>query len=189
MTIDSPPTRTHWVDARLRRQIISGALPPGTKLRAEHLAETLGVSPTPLREAFQRLAGEGLVVIEPQRGARVAPIDQHEALELYDLRIILEPIATRESMAHTDELHRAEVDDAYARLGGPFDDVAAAIEAHRDFHLALLGRCPNRRMLGLIARLHDQSERYQTVGTITSPDHPLADTHRPLYDLFIEGDG
>ncbi len=185
---DSPPTRTHWVDARLRREIVSGALPPGARLRAEHLAERLGVSPTPLREAFQRLAGEGLVVIEPQRGARVAPIDQHDALELYDLRIILEPIAMRDSMAHTDAQHRDEVEAAYARLAGPFDDLAAALEAHREFHLTLLDRCPNRRMVALIGSLHDQSERYQAVGTITTPDHPLWDTHRPLYDLFTSGD-
>src|SRR3954447_4370065 len=116
MTIESPPTRTHWVDTRLRRQILSGALAPGTKLRAEHLAETLGVSPTPLREAFQRLVGEGLVVIEPQRGARVAPIDGDDALELYDLRILLEPLAMRASLARTDAQHAEEVADAYLRL-------------------------------------------------------------------------
>src|SRR3954447_22999292 len=188
MTIESPPTRTHWVDTRLRRQILSGALAPGTKLRAEHLAETLGVSPTPLREAFQRLAGEGLVVIEPQRGARVAPIEEDDALELYDLRILLEPLAMRASMAHTDGLHAEEVADAYVRLAGPFDDLGAALEAHREFHLALLARCPNRRMLALIGTLHDQSERYQAVGTITSPDHPLYETHRDLVDVFASGD-
>jgi DNA-binding GntR family transcriptional regulator len=188
MTIDSPPTRANWVDAKLRREILSGALAPGTKLRAEHLAETLGVSPTPLREAFQRLAGEGLVVIEPQRGARVAPIDQHDALELYDLRILLEPIAMGESLAHTDAAHAEEVADAYTRLAGPFDDLAAALEAHRDFHLALLARCPNRRMLTLIGTLHDQSERYQAAVTITSPDQPLVDNHRQLVDVFESGD-
>ncbi|HEY1738173.1 MAG TPA: FCD domain-containing protein, partial [Acidimicrobiia bacterium] len=129
------------------------------------------------------------VVIEPQRGARVAPIDQHDALELYDLRIVLEPLAMRDSMANTDAHHRDEVDAAYARLAGPFDDLAAALEAHRDFHLALLGRAPNRRMLALIGSLHDQSERYQAVGTITTPDHPLGETHRDLYDVFTTGDG
>jgi len=184
---NSPPTRANWVDAKLRREILSGALAPGTKLRAEHLAETLGVSPTPLREAFQRLAGEGLVVIEPQRGARVAPIDAPDALELYELRIVLEPLAMRESLAHTDAEHAHEVADAYARLSGPFDDLAAALEAHREFHLALLARCPNQRMLTLIGTLHDQSERYQAVGTITSPDHPLARTHRPLVTMFQKG--
>jgi DNA-binding GntR family transcriptional regulator len=184
----SPPTRAHWVDVHLRREIVSGALAPGTRLRAEHLAETLGVSPTPLREAFQRLAGEGLVVIEPQRGARVAPIDKADALELYDLRVLLEPLAMRDSMAHTDAGRITEVRDAYERLAGGFDDLASALEAHRDFHLALLARCPNRRLLALIASLHDQSERYQAVGTITSPDQPLGDTHRALVDAFSSGD-
>ncbi len=186
--IDSPPTRTHWVDSRLRRAILSGELAPGTRLRAEHLAETLGVSPTPLREAFQRLAGEGLVVIEPQRGARVAPIDRHDALELYELRLLLEPIALRASMAATDASHRDEVAAAFAKLRGPFADLVAGLDAHREFHLALLARCPNRRMLALIASLHDQSERYQVVGTIAAPSRPLDEMHRALFEAFSSGD-
>ena len=74
-TADAPPTLAEWVDARLRSAILSGELVAGQKLRSEHLAAQWGVSPTPLREAFQRLAGEGMVAIEPQRGARVAAID------------------------------------------------------------------------------------------------------------------
>ena len=69
----TPPTRAEWVDTQLRRAILSGEFAPGEKLRAEHLADRWGVSPTPLRETFMRLAGEGFVIIEPQRGARVAP--------------------------------------------------------------------------------------------------------------------
>ncbi|MDO9173763.1 MAG: GntR family transcriptional regulator, partial [Actinomycetota bacterium] len=78
---DTPPTLSEFVDARLRSAILSGELAPGQKLRGEHLAAQWGVSPTPVREAFQRLAGDGLVVIEAQRGARVAAIDLVEAAE------------------------------------------------------------------------------------------------------------
>src|SRR3954467_1932214 len=67
-----PSPGTKWVDARLRDEIVSGALPPGTPLRAEELALRWSVSPTPVREALARLAGIGFVELRPQRGARVA---------------------------------------------------------------------------------------------------------------------
>ena len=80
-----PPTRAEWVDSMLRRAIVHGELAPGEKLYAERLAEQWGVSATPLRETFQRLAGEGLVIIEPQRGARVAPVGVEQGVEIYEI--------------------------------------------------------------------------------------------------------
>ena len=61
MTATPAPTRADWVDARLRSDILSGALPPGERLVVADLADRYGVSPTPLREALRRLAAEGLV--------------------------------------------------------------------------------------------------------------------------------
>ena len=95
---EAPPTRAEWVDSLLRRAIVNGELAPGQKLYAERLAEQWGVSPTPLRETFQRLAGEGLVVIEPQRGARVAPVDVRQAAEIYEIRLLLDPVAIEHSV-------------------------------------------------------------------------------------------
>ena len=63
----SPPTRGEWVVERLRAAIVVGELPPGSRLRTAELAARFGVSPTPLREALQRLAAEGLVELLPHR--------------------------------------------------------------------------------------------------------------------------
>ena len=70
----------------LRERIASGALPRGSRLRQEALAAELGVSRTPLREALRRLASEGVVVLEPNRGARVADLSRDDMLAAYEAR-------------------------------------------------------------------------------------------------------
>ena len=81
---DNPPrTRAEFVDRMLREAIVTGDLGPGERLQVSSLGERWSVSPTPLREAFQRLAVEGLLELTPQRGARVAPLSIEDALEVH----------------------------------------------------------------------------------------------------------
>ncbi len=186
--VDTPQTLAEWVDARLRSAILTGELVAGSKLRGEHLAAQWGISPTPLREAFQRLAGEGLVVIEPQRGARVAAIDAKEAADFYELRMTLEPKALRSSMAAADPSFHDAVDRAHLELDSTPRGVLAFLDAHRSFHLTLLSRCTNAQLLRMCTQLHDHTQRYQVTGT----GHPRvgdpAVEHRALRDAVVEGD-
>jgi GntR family carbon starvation induced transcriptional regulator len=174
----APPTRAEWVDSLLRRAIVHGELAPGEKLYAERLAEQWGVSATPLRETFQRLAGEGLVVIEPQRGARVAPVGVEQAADIYELRLLLDPVALQQSIdaavagGELDEF-AGEVTAAHRLLETRHRSVAAFHDAHTRFHLALVSRCPNQRMLAQIAQLLEHSQRFQMVrvgGTVRVGD-------------------
>lgn len=186
--VAAPQTRAEWVDHRLRIAILSGELLPGARLRAEHLAAQWGVSPTPLREALQRLAGEGWVVIEPQRGARVASIDAREARELYELRVLLDPKALRSSMRAGGEQLVVEVDHAHAVMEAGPTEVHEALMAHRDFHLALLSACPNRSLLRLCTQLFDQTLRAQVASvTPRRPTHARHE-HRALRDAVRAGD-
>ena len=89
-----PETRSDWALRRLRTAILTGEFPPGTKLRAEELAERWQVSPTPLREAFQRLGGSRLVEVSPQRGVRVAEFTLGDAADL------LKPVPGNASTMH-----------------------------------------------------------------------------------------
>jgi DNA-binding GntR family transcriptional regulator len=185
-----PPTRAEWVDAKLRRAILRGELAPGERLRAEHLAERWGVSPTPLRETFMRLAGEGLVVIEPQRGARVASLDVDEAAELYELRLLLDPVALERSMtaAAGDASFLAEVERAHERLSAPHRSVADLHESHRSFHLTLVSRCPNRRLLRQVEQLLDHSQRFHAVGVATLRRSDPTAEHRQLVEAVTAAD-
>ncbi|MCU1353831.1 MAG: Transcriptional regulator, GntR family protein [Acidimicrobiales bacterium] len=181
----SPPTLAEWVDGRLRDAILLGELAAGEKLRSEHLAAEWGVSPTPVREAFQRLAGEGLVVIEPQRGARVAGIDAQEATELYELRLVLDPKALRSAMAVADDAYRAEVDASYRRLIGRHDTVSSFLDAHRAFHLSMLSGCTNRQLHRLVVQLHNHTQRFHVSGAGRHRHgDPMAE-HAELHDAVL----
>lgn len=186
----APPTRAEWVDAQLRRAILGGDLRPGEKLQAERLADEWGVSPTPLRETFQRLAGEGLVVIEPQRGARVAPLSADDAAEIYELRLLLDPVALQRSMlaAEGDAGFVELVESTHRSLAGRHRSLADYHDAHRAFHLALVSRCPNARMLQQVTQLLDHSRRFQAVGACTAQRPDPAVEHAQLAEAVCAGD-
>jgi GntR family carbon starvation induced transcriptional regulator len=183
-----PPTRSEWVDAQLRRAILNGEFAPGEKLRAEHLAERWGVSPTPLRETLMRLAGEGFVVIEPQRGARVAPLDLESAIEIYELRLLLDPVALDRSIRAGGEALVADVRAAHSHLEARHPSMADYFEAHRDFHLALVSHCPNRRMVRQVEQLLDHSQRFQAIGVRTVRRGDPRIEHLQLVDAVVAGD-
>jgi len=187
----APLTRAEWVDAQLRQAILHGDLAPGEKLRAEHLAQQFGVSATPLRETFMRLAGEGLVVLEPQRGARVAPLDLREAVEVYEMRLLLDPVALAGSIAcaaHDSDRYTAEVTAARDALDRRHDAVSSFHDAHRAFHLALVSRCANRRLVRQVEHLLDHSQRFHAVGFTAGRAHDAAVEHRALADAAVSGD-
>src|ERR1700761_1180077 len=88
-----PQTNTTRVQDQLREAILAGTLEPGTRLRAEAVAERLSSSRTPVREALLLLAREGLVEIEPRRGATVRAFDAADVSDLYEVRSLIEPHA------------------------------------------------------------------------------------------------
>jgi DNA-binding GntR family transcriptional regulator len=186
MAESAPETRGDWALRRLRSAILTGEFPPGTKLRAEELAERWQVSPTPLREAFQRLGGAGLVEVSPQRGVRVAEFTLEDAADLYALRLRLEPPALRQSLRKSDDAHRCEITDAFDRL-----DAARTLEAgtyaHLDFHSALLSRCPSAWTRHIIAELAEQAQRYALLGALRYRDSDPRREHRVLRDAALGG--
>src|SRR4051812_31990453 len=109
-------SRTEWAERRLRSTIVSGELPPGSRVRVEELAAAWDVSPTPLREAVRTLAGEGLIVLQPQRGARVAAVSAAETLDVYATRILLEPMVLRLALERSDAPWREALLTAWETL-------------------------------------------------------------------------
>lgn len=184
-----PVTRTEWADERLRAEILSGRLRPGDRVPVEALAQTWGVSATPIRESLRHLAGDGLVDLTPQRGARVATIDAALAHEIYAIRLLLEPVALRQS------LDAAQGDPSFGRdVASAFDDLVAAdtfverLDRHRAFHMALVSRCPNRTLVQEIATLMDRSRLFQILSSPASPRSSHGRDHRRLRDAAIAGD-
>jgi DNA-binding GntR family transcriptional regulator len=131
------------VYSALRERILSGDLPRGTKLRQASLAEELGVSRTPLREALRRLATEGLVEFSPNRGATVSELDFGDMRHAWSARVALEPGAARLAAERRDEASIAAMRDAIDQQRAAAADKDASFAANRAFHLALAAASGN----------------------------------------------
>jgi len=131
------------VYSALRERILSGDLPRGTKLRQASLAEELGVSRTPLREALRRLSTEGLVEFSPNRGATVSELDFGDMRHAWSARVALEPGAARLAAERRDADAIASMREAIDHQRGAAGDSGASFAANREFHLALAAASGN----------------------------------------------
>jgi DNA-binding GntR family transcriptional regulator len=162
------PSRTEAVLGAIKHAILAGELRPGQGLVETELAQLLGVSKTPVREALKTLAGAGLVTMSPYRGAAVRAIDPASAAAIYDLRLLLEPEAVRRVVDAGAE------QPALGELGqpdsGPWAIAQAALDAsdaaadqaqrslaNREFHRALYVACGNSLLVKTLDDLRDQT--------------------------------
>jgi DNA-binding GntR family transcriptional regulator len=135
------------VHAELLERIVAGELPPGSRLRQEALAEELGVSRTPLREALARLVSEGLVEFVPNRGATVASRDFSDMEEAWRARLVIEPGAARLAAERREPAAIERMRKTVVRQRSVADDVTASFALNRDFHLALVAASANTHLL------------------------------------------
>ena len=138
----------------IREQILAGDLPGGHWLREADLAREIGVSRTPVRESLRRLAAEGLVRYQQNRGMQVQSWRTKDLEEIFDLRTLLEPwgcrLAATSGLADLDELDDlASGMDAVAAAAHP--DTAALTELNNRFHASVLEASGNSRLQGLVA--------------------------------------
>lgn len=142
--VDTTPRRaSERAQAALREEILTGALAAGAHLGEVELADRLGVSRTPVREALSRLAAEGLVELHPHRGARVATFSEADLDDIFGVRTALEPRATALAAARATAADLDELDDLAGRMlavggPGPGQDLDALVALNRRFHARLL---------------------------------------------------
>lgn len=181
-----PDSRTDWATTRLRSDIMAGALEPGTKLRTRDLSERYAISATPLREALQRLAVEGLVTTTPQHGARVAALDATELRSLYEVRLILEPIAVSRSVAQAGDERLAQIAETYrAMAAADIDD--GYWDLHNRFHALMRADCDSSWLLRFVEMLRNNSERYRRFRAGTRLEQSRGE-HEQLYRAAQERD-
>jgi DNA-binding GntR family transcriptional regulator len=143
------PSLVELAASRLRRDIVSGVLAPGERIVEEQLTRTFGTSRAPLREALRLLGQQGLVEHLPRRGVRVAQLSESDVGELFGIRDVLERHAVQVAMSRPGPLDFTELNARLAELadaaaGG---DAFEAAEAHRRFHIALVGLAGQRQLL------------------------------------------
>ncbi|MDS9469582.1 FCD domain-containing protein [Paracoccus sp. MBLB3053] len=154
---------------RLREDIIFGRLAPGARLRLERLRDDYAVSVATLREVMSRLAAEGLILFEAQKGFEVAPISIEDLREISDMRALLECHAIGPSFAAGDLEWEAGVVAAHhklsrleARMMADEPGITATWKRYdREFHLALIAACGSTELLDTHQRIFDRFQRYQ----------------------------
>jgi DNA-binding GntR family transcriptional regulator len=146
------PSRTVAVLEAIKHAILVGELKPGRSLVETDLAAVLGVSKTPVREALKTLAGAGLVIMHPYKGAVVRVVDDEQVRHIYDLRLLLEPEALGRAVAARCDWRPAH--DALDRADASADQAERSL-ANRDFHRELYRGCGNPLLVRMLDDLRD----------------------------------
>lgn len=158
----SPVTRQtahEYVRSVLRRAILNGEIPSGNRLVQAELAAMLDVSTTPVREALRDLATEGLVQVDPHRGAIVSELSEEDLHDIYEIRLVLEPIAMRQAadklskslIERLRRLHQRMIDEPFS---------AEWVDRNRVFHMAVYETAASPRLSAIIRNLQDASVMY-----------------------------
>jgi DNA-binding GntR family transcriptional regulator len=179
------------VYAGLRGWIIDGTLKPGEKLRDAELAEALGVSRMPVREAFLRLEDEGLVQTSANRWTRVAPVDVEQARRIYPIIMALEALAVRLAAPKLREPDLNLMVQANERLAVALKtgDPVAASEADREFHDVLVEASENPDLAEIMDDLKAKLRRLEVAyfGGLLVADRSVAE-HDAIVEALREGD-
>jgi len=188
-------TGTQRAVTALRDGIRTGRYVPGQRLVEADLTRELGVGRNSLREAFARLASEGLVLIEPHRGASIRRRTRAEIAELYDLSEVLEGLAARLAATNITLPGNSELLasvtarlQAGARSGGATEQIDEAAR----FHEAILAIADNPRLTELVVNLHIQTFSFQLRHAHLSGQHPIGDAslsdHLAVAEAIQRGD-
>lgn len=187
-------TKNDYAYEEVRNRILTGELAAGSIIPQGRLAEELGVSTTPLREAVRRLTAEGLIVLEAHRDARVAALSADEARHLYEVRESVDPLAAglaaqRRSESDLERIRAAE--SSMTPLQGTA--TTESLVAHREFHRAIYRASGNPLLVDILERLWDKADRYRLVGLRSRGDSQseidrVEREHREIAEAVETGD-
>jgi DNA-binding GntR family transcriptional regulator len=173
--------------AALRNMILDGRLPPGERINEVYLAQRLGVSRTPLREALARLALEGALTSIPRIGQFVKPLTLEEFDQIYSIRPILDPEALRlAGLPPPDRIERLAALDAAIEQETDPDRIT---ELDDEWHLELIAGCSNKVLVDLVRQFINRTRRYE-IALMRESDNiaRVASNHRAVIAALRSGD-
>jgi DNA-binding GntR family transcriptional regulator len=187
---EKPTTLAIEIARHLREEILSGALAAGERVNETRVTRELGLSRSPLREALRILESEGLVTLEPHRGARVRGVSEDDLEEIFDVRLMIESHGV---LRHLHRLApdgltavRRAVDDARAALAA--GDIERWHQASLRFHDGLVGLAANRHLTRLHETLKVSLRRYE-ISVVGRPGEPerFQVEHEAILDALEQG--
>jgi DNA-binding GntR family transcriptional regulator len=189
--VKTTPSMSDHVASTLRDAITSLQLAPGSPIVEATVAKQLGVSTTPVREAFHRLAKDGLVVLNRYRGATVVSMSREDVDEIFQLREVLEPLAVRLAVPNFTQADVTLMRDLLQRAGHAISqkDLSELSHCNREFHGMFMARNGNERLQSILQNLQDQNRiiailAWQNRGYQTR-EH---EEHLTIFDAVQRGD-
>lgn len=191
---EPPKTLVEGAYRQLRRDIIEGRLPPGSRLRVEHLKDDYGVGAGTLREALALLVSDTLVITQGQRGFHVAAISLLDFEDLTNTRVLLETEALRQSIVNGDDEWEGKLLAAFHRLSKAEEKLASDSEAaaneweerNRVFHETLISACASNWIHHFLGILYRQSERYRRLSLSHSTlPRDIHAEHTAIFDAAL----
>lgn len=177
---------------RIRHDIITCAIAPGTEISEAQLGAHYKLGKAPVRMALNRLAHDGLVRAIPRRGYRVTEVTLKDIHDVFELRLMLEPAAARMAAGRVDA-QRLRALDEVCRAGyqrGDARSTSRFLEANKAFHVEIARAAGNVRLAGAIEQLHDEMTRLLHLGLgLRNRSHEMQREHRSLVKALERGDG
>ena len=175
----------------LRQAILKGELVAGERLMEKQLAERMGVSRTPVREAIRKLELEGLVVMIPRKGAEVAQITEKDIKDVLEVRGTLEALAVKlacEKMTEEEIQELIKVKEEFAEAAKNHN-TESVIKKDVEFHDLIFHATDNEKLIQIINNLREQIYRFRVKYIFEMKDYtPLADEHEEIVASIIHKD-
>lgn len=187
--LDSYKPLREVVFESLREAIINGNLRPGERLMEVQLAEELGVSRTPVREAIRKLEIEGLVVMLARRGAYVAGISVKDIADVFEVRAALEALAASLAAERITDEELEDLERSLVGISGVSDaqDINVIVAQDTHFHDVIYRASRNNRLMLIISHLQDQLQRFR-ITTLSRPGRTreAVEEHKKIVEAISE---
>jgi DNA-binding GntR family transcriptional regulator len=192
MRLKKHQTLREQIVSSLRDSIIKGELNPGQKLTEPELAEKLGISRTPIREAFRQLESEGFLTVIPRRGAVVSRITKKEIVDFYELKSLLESYAARIAAEQITEkgIEKLKRINEQLTVLAEKGDVEAFFWKNDEFHNTFISYCGNEKLLEFRGHMVQRFMRFR-LGALSVPGRLMDSVrqHKTIISALSEKDG
>ncbi len=189
VTLDNYKPLREIVFETLREALINGVLKPGERLMEIQLAEEMGVSRTPVREAIRKLELEGFVVMIPRKGAYVAGISVKDIADVFEIRTALEGLAAGLAAERITEEELEQLERILVKIGEcvQTNNLEKLVEVDTEFHDTLFKASRNERLVQIVSNLREQIQRFRTTSLSTPGRMKYAlDEHKKIVEAVSE---
>lgn len=190
MNIDQYKSLGEVVFDYLRDAIMNGDLKPDERLMENTIAEQLGVSRTPVREAMKKLEKENFITVVPRKGAYVSKVTAKDILDVLEVRRVLEGFASKLAAERMNNKEKKDLKKCYEKFNIHLEklNVKGMIEKDREFHDLIFSATKNNKLIDLVKSLHEQFHRFRLIYFYEYSNYGnIQERHKNILQAIEEG--